>query len=267
MATIPDAPTAAPPATPRPAGTPAPRCLNCGAPLGGAYCAACGQQALDLAAPTWHVVRDALADATELDGRVVRTARALAVPGLLTTEFLRGRRAPYLSPLKVFLLAGTLLTTTWIATRGADARYYGFAPDGSAGMYIDTVVRGSMAAILVVALGSWLLGRARRRLLDEAVFAVHVVAALSTLASVVVLLGTAWKLAWGSVSRVPSGVPALPYLLFLPAAVLGLAYLARALHRVHGGAWWAAVLRAVVLGAAGFAAVTGMLLWRAAWAR
>ena len=239
-------------------------CLNCGATLGGAYCAACGQQSVDLAAPTWHVVRDALADATDLDGRVLRTVRALASPGRLTLEFLHGRRAPYLSPLKVFLLAGTLLTTTWIATRGVDARYYGFPVDGSLGAYIDTVVRGSMLASVVVALGSWLLAGARRRLLDHAVFAVHLVAALSAWTAIAIWIGTAWKLAWGSVSRVPGGVPSLPFLVFLPAAVLGLAYVALALRRVHGGPWWAAVLRAVLLGLAGFAAVTGMVVWQPA---
>jgi hypothetical protein len=248
----------APDSTPATATT----CLSCGATLGGPYCTECGQKSVELAAPTWHVVRDALADATDMDGRVPRTVRALASPGLLTLEFLRGRRAPYLSPLKLFLLAATVLTTTWIATRGVDARYYGFPTDGSLGKYIDTVVRGSMLASVVVALGSWLVTGMRRRLLDHAVLAVHLVAALSTLTAIVIWLGTAWKLAWGSVSRVPDGVPALPFLVFMPAGVLGLAYVARALHRVHGGPWWAAALRAVVLGVAGFATVTWMVIWQ-----
>jgi hypothetical protein len=46
---------------------------------------------VDPAAPTWRVVREALADATDLDGRVWRSFRALASPGRLTAEFLRGR--------------------------------------------------------------------------------------------------------------------------------------------------------------------------------
>jgi hypothetical protein len=106
--------------------------------------------------------------------------------------------------------------------------------------YIDTVVRGSMLASLIVALGSWLLAGARRRLLDHAVFAIHLVAALSAWTSIVIWIGTAWKLAWGSVSRMPSGVPSLPFLVFLPASALGLAYITLALRRVHGGPWWAA---------------------------
>jgi hypothetical protein len=72
--------------------------------LGGTYCAACGQRAVDPAAPTWQVAREAVGEAADLDGRVLTTARALARPGRLTAEFLRGRRAPYLGPLKVALL-------------------------------------------------------------------------------------------------------------------------------------------------------------------
>ena len=81
-------------------------CLNCGAALIGAYCAECGQHSVDLAAPTWHVLKEALTDAIDLDGRAFLTARALGTPGRLTAEFLRRRRAPYLGPIKLFLLAG-----------------------------------------------------------------------------------------------------------------------------------------------------------------
>lgn len=238
-------------------------CLNCGAPLDGAYCAACGQQAVDLAAPTWHVVREAVADAMDVDGRVFRTARALITPGRLTVEFLRGRRAPYVGPLKLFVLAGAALTTTWIVTRAADARYYGLPATGAAdGAYIDTAVRGALAASLAVAVTSWLLGRARRRLLDEVVFALHLVTALSLLTTAAIWLGTVWKLAWGTVAGVPSAVPSLVYLLFLPAGVLGLVYATVAVRRVHGVAWWAAELRAVVLVAVGFAALLAVILTR-----
>ena len=241
---------------------PGPACLNCGAALAGEYCAACGQQAVDLAAPTWRVLREAMMEATDLDGRVPRTLRGLATPGHLTAEYLQGRRAPYVGPLKLFLLAGTVLTTTWVLTRGVDARFYGFAPDASAGAYIDTVVRGSMGAGLAIAIGGWLLGRRRRRLLDEAVFALHVVAALSAWTAAVVWVSTAWKVLWGTAANAPGGVSALLYMLFVPAWVAGVAYLSIALRRVHGGAWWAAWLRAFVLAVLGVAAVTGSILAR-----
>lgn len=240
--------------------TPGVDCLNCSAPVTGEYCAACGQQVIDLAEPTWHVVRDAVAEATDLDGRLLRTAGALSSPGRLTLEFTRGRRAPYVGPVKVFLLAGTALTTTWVLTRGVDSRYYGLEPLGGAADYIDTVVRGSLAASVAVAVCSWLLGGARRRLLNEAVFALHLVAALSVLATIAIWLGAAWKLVWGTAADVPRGLPTLPFLLFLPVGVVGLAYTTVAVRRVHGGPWWTVVLRATVIVVAGAAVVTGILL-------
>ena len=123
--------------------TPASLCLNCGTPIANAYCAACGQPNVDLSASTWHVVREAWSDATDLDGRVLRTVRALRSPGQLTLEFLRGRRVPYVGPLKLFLIVGAAVSATWALTRGVDARYYGLVGGGeSASAYIETVVRG-----------------------------------------------------------------------------------------------------------------------------
>jgi hypothetical protein len=210
---------------------------------------------VDPDAPTWHVLREALAEATDVDGRLARTARALAAPGRLTLEFLRGRRAPYLGPVKLALLAGTALTATWLATRGVDARYYGYPADGSAGTYIATVVRGSLAGGAAVAACSWVLGAGRRRVLDDAVFALHLVAALLLWTALTVWAGAAWKAAWRTHAAVPAALPPLPYLLFLPANAAALAYVVAGVRRVHGGPWWAAALRGLVLAAAGFGAV------------
>jgi hypothetical protein len=221
----------------------------------GAFCAACGQRVVDLNASTWHVVREALADATDVDGRLLRTLRAILSPGHLTLEFLRGRRAPFISPLKLVLLAGTVLTTTWIVTRGVDSHFYGLASDRSAARYIDTVVRGAMASVATIAMGSWALTGGRGRLLDEAVFALHLVSALAVWTAAVIWFGTAWKLVWGVVAAVPQSVPSLPVLVFLPASLVGLAYLVAAVHRVQGGRWWMVALRSAVIAIVGVGAV------------
>jgi hypothetical protein len=240
----------------------APLCLNCHTQLTGAYCAACGQRHVDLAEPTWHVVREALSDATDVDGRVFRTLRALASPGRLTLEFLRGSRVRYLNPLKLFLIVGAVLAATWTLTRGVDARYYGVATNQSAREYIDTVVRGLLAASLAIAVSSWIVSRGRRRFLDEAVFALHVVAAVSLWTAAIIWLGTAWKLVWTTTAQVPPGVPSLIYLVFLPAAVVAVGYVTRAIQRVHGVPWWAAAIRSLVFATVGMAAVLLAILTR-----
>jgi hypothetical protein len=201
-------------------------------------------------------MREAVIDAFDLDGRTLRTVRALKTPGQLTVEFLRGRRVPFFGPLKIFLFASAALTTTWILTRVVDMHYYGYGGDGSARQYIDTFVRGSFTACVAVALCSWVLGLGRRRLLDEIVFAMHSVAAMLLWASAVIWLGTALKMVWGTAAAPPAAVPSFVYLLYLPAVAFGLVYVAIADRRVHGTAWWIAVVRTLVFAAVSAAVVT-----------
>lgn len=235
-------------------------CLSCGGALEGAYCARCGQADVDPAAPTWHVVRDAVSEAVDVDGRALRTARAITSPGYLTMEFLRGRRMPYVGPLKLFVVSGALLSTTWLLTRDVDARFYGYAVASSPGAYIDSVVRGLLLSSVTIAFVGWLLSRGRRRFLDEAVFALHVIAALSAWTVVVIWFGTAWKLAWGTVTGVPASVPSLIFLLFLPAAVAALVYVVVATRRAFQVAWWVAVLRTLIVAAVAVAVVMAMIV-------
>lgn len=81
-------------------------CLNCGAPLTGPFCAACGQRDIPPYPSTRELVIDAFWELSGWDGRFASTVRALVrQPGVLTREFLEGRRARYLSPLRLYLLA------------------------------------------------------------------------------------------------------------------------------------------------------------------
>jgi hypothetical protein len=109
------APAAAPQsAAPQPAALPAPvprgalaaaRCENCGAALSGRYCAACGQRAEPPVHSLWHFMQVAAEDLTHADSRLWRTLAALLFrPGYLTREFLAGRRARYLPPVRLYLV-------------------------------------------------------------------------------------------------------------------------------------------------------------------
>lgn len=78
-------------------------CLNCGTPLVGSHCHACGQAA--------HVHRtlsaffhDLLHGVFHFEGKIWRTLPLLAWrPGRLTREYIDGRRASYVSPIALFL--------------------------------------------------------------------------------------------------------------------------------------------------------------------
>jgi len=83
----------------------APRCKNCGALLTGRYCANCGQRA-DVHVPsTRELVHEALEGLTHSDSRLWRTLFLLWFrPGVLTEEFLAGRRAISLPPFRLYLI-------------------------------------------------------------------------------------------------------------------------------------------------------------------
>ena len=81
-------------------------CLNCGAALSGPFCAECGQRDIAPYPSTRELAIDAISEFSGWDGRLANTFVALVRrPGLLTLEFLEGRRARYISPLRVYLTA------------------------------------------------------------------------------------------------------------------------------------------------------------------
>ena len=82
-----------------------PHCLNCGAALGGQYCGQCGQRATSRLISLWELLSDAFGDLLELDSRLWRTVIPLLVrPGVLTRDYLEGRRARYMPPFRMYLV-------------------------------------------------------------------------------------------------------------------------------------------------------------------
>jgi hypothetical protein len=79
-------------------------CRNCGAPLHGRFCHACGQKAIATRVSMHDLLHEGLHEFAHLDGKIFQTLRLLiARPGALTVEFLAGRRARYVSPVRLYL--------------------------------------------------------------------------------------------------------------------------------------------------------------------
>ena len=84
-------------------------CLNCGEVLTGQHCSHCGQRARVQVISLWGLVKDFLGDVFDWDSRVWRTLRPLAFrPGLVTQEYLRGRRAHYTPPFRMYLILSVI---------------------------------------------------------------------------------------------------------------------------------------------------------------
>ena len=90
-------------------------CLNCDAALHGPYCASCGQKVPHADVTLREFVQDATQEITQIEGKVPSTLTALFfAPGRLTLDFLAGRRARWLSPLRLYLICS-------VAYFGSDA--------------------------------------------------------------------------------------------------------------------------------------------------
>jgi hypothetical protein len=84
-------------------------CLNCGTPLVGAHCHACGQpaQVHRSAGALWHDIAHSV---FHFEGKVWRTLPKLAWrPGELTRRYIAGERARFLSPVATFLFSVFLM--------------------------------------------------------------------------------------------------------------------------------------------------------------
>jgi hypothetical protein len=80
-------------------------CLNCGHPLTGPYCAECGQKRRDTDPTLREFLHETTAELVDWDGKIPSTLKALFFrPGALTVDFLAGRRARWLQPLRLYLI-------------------------------------------------------------------------------------------------------------------------------------------------------------------
>lgn len=97
--------TAAGDATDRPRGA----CQNCGTPLLGEHCYACGQPVKGLVRHFSSLVGDFLDSVFDWDGRLPRTVWPLFLrPGHLTLEYFAGHRVRYVSPVRLFFFLAIL---------------------------------------------------------------------------------------------------------------------------------------------------------------
>jgi hypothetical protein len=84
-------------------------CANCGAPLVGEYCAACGQRHEPHIHTVAHFAGEAFESISHADSRLWRTLwYLLSRPGYLTREFFAGHRVSYLPPFRLYLVISVL---------------------------------------------------------------------------------------------------------------------------------------------------------------
>ena len=99
-------------------------CANCETVVEDRFCTTCGQLASDFHRPIWDLVMSSLADVFALDGRLWRSLPMLLFrPGRMTRNYLDGKRARYVPPFRMFLMASVIFFLT-LFTLGEQMGWY-----------------------------------------------------------------------------------------------------------------------------------------------
>jgi hypothetical protein len=116
-------------------------CANCGTPLAGPFCSACGQRVEHHVHSLPEFLGEAAEVITHADSRVWRTFVPLFFrPGFLTQQYLAGRRASYLPPFRLYIvLSVVFFLMVSLATRPARESYLAAAkvPGADATTHVD----------------------------------------------------------------------------------------------------------------------------------
>lgn len=100
-------------------------CLNCGAALHGRFCHVCGQENIAPKESFWHLVTHFVYDIVHFDGKFFSTLKYLLFrPGFLSHEYLRGRRADYLHPIRMYVFTSAFFFLIFFSFYQKDEAVY-----------------------------------------------------------------------------------------------------------------------------------------------
>lgn len=222
-------------------------CHNCGAPLHGRFCSACGQKDHPLEPTAGEVLAEVARELSDLDGRILRSVRRLFLsPGFLTKEYFEGRRVSWVSPVRLYLVFSVsyfaITSLTGASPLDIDIRFTGEDEDVrqtmqrmgfSSAQEMDRAINEALTAwipramFVLVPVFAWLVSRVRRRTgwryPHHLIFAFHVFAAFFGVQAIAVAAGHV------------AGNGIIAPVLAVSSGVYGLAYTAAALRSVYGG--------------------------------
>lgn len=84
-------------------------CLNCGTTVPDRFCPHCGQENTEPHETFWHMVQHFLYDITHFDSKFFDSMKYLLLrPGFLPAEYIKGKRASYLNPVKKYVFTSAI---------------------------------------------------------------------------------------------------------------------------------------------------------------
>ena len=98
-------------------------CLNCNAQVAGRYCNICGQENIEPKESVIHLVNHFFQDVTHFDGKFFSTLWLLMVrPGFLSKEYVNGRRASYLNPIRMYVFTSAIFFLIFFTMIGSKTK-------------------------------------------------------------------------------------------------------------------------------------------------
>ena len=181
-----------------------------------------------------------LKETLDIDGRASRTFRTLLMqPGVLTSEYLAGRRKSYTHPLRLYLVISVsfFLLVAWLASQGVlldPGQTRELDAEPQAQFMADELPRLMFVLLPIFALLIKIVFP-RRLYFDHIIFSIHLHSAAYGLLAPMMLLGKVASEHW------------LPLAAQISLLCYFLGYFAISLRRVYGGSWIVASAKSLAI--------------------
>lgn len=97
-------------------------CLNCKSVIYGRFCHICGQENTEPKESFWGLLTHFVYDITHFDGKFFQSTKYLLFrPGFLAAEYLRGRRASYLNPIRMYVFTSAFFFILFFSVIARDS--------------------------------------------------------------------------------------------------------------------------------------------------
>ncbi len=216
------------------------QCRNCHTPFDGTFCPNCGQKDVDLERPIHELIGEILKETLDIDGRASLTFRTLLMqPGVLTSEYLAGRRKSYTPPLRLYLVISVsfFLLVAWLASQGVlldPGQTRELDAEPQAQFMADELPRLMFVLLPIFALLIKIVFP-RRLYFDHIIFSIHLQSAAYVLLALMMLLEKVASEHW------------LPLVAQIILLCYFLGYFAISLRRVYGGSWIVASAKSLAI--------------------